>query len=242
MKFKTQKVLIPIKNQKMVGTLYYPDNDKKNLPSILIFHGRGSSLARYIDRAEALARAGFLALIFSFRGCGDSDGEFSEQTLEMGHEDALAGYDFLLKQDRVDKNRVGVWGGSYGGYLASLLTKDRSMNSLILAVPALYKDEWWDVVPESLGENATQAYRDGDDFSDNTAMKAISGYKGSLLMIQHELDEICPKKQTDAIFNNVRLASPKKIIVKKGLKHRLVEKKHIDESNRIAVEWFKETL
>lgn len=226
----------------MDGTLYYPDTDKKNLPSILIFHGRGSSQARYTDRAEALVKAGFLTLIFSFRGCGDSDGKFSEQTLKMGHEDALAGYDFLLKQDKVDKNRIGVWGGSYGGYQASLLTKDRSMNSLILAVPALYKDEWWDVVPESLGEEVSQAYRDGDDFSDNMSMKAISGYKGSLLMIQHELDEICPKKQTDAIFSNATLVSSKKVVVSKGLKHRLVGKKHRDKSNRLALEWFKETL
>ena len=242
MKFTTKKVFIPVKGQAMLGTLYYPSTNKDKLPGVIIFHGRGSSQARYTDRAEELAKAGFITLIFSFRGCGNSDGKFSEQTIEMGHEDAVAGYNFLLQQDKVNKNRIGVYGGSYGGYQASLLVKDKNINSLILAAPALYKNEWWNVVLESLGEEIRQKYRDENNFSDNKALKAISRYRGPLLVIEHELDSTCPKKQTDTIFNNAKLASPKKIIVLKGSKHTLVEKKHRNISNKITVEWFTRTL
>ena len=69
---------------------------------------------------------------------------------------------------------------------------------------------------QSLSEKETQAYRDGDDFSDNKAIKSITSYKEPLLIVQHELDEICPKKQTDVFVNSAKLASPKKVVVSKG--------------------------
>ena len=241
MKFTIKKVSIPVKNQSMDGTLYTPSLDEDKLPSVVIFHGRGSSQARYTDRAEALAKAGFLTLIFSFRGCGDSDGEFSEQTIEMGHEDALAGYNFLLQQDKVDKNRVGVYGGSYGGYHASLLTEHRDINSLILSVPAQYLNREWKIVPETMIEEHRK-YRNGDDFSDSIAIKSIAKYTGPLLLVPHELDDICPKKQTDAFFDHAILTSKKEKIVINGVGHPLIEKEDRDKSNKITVDWFKETL
>lgn len=241
MKFTIKPVFIPVKKQKMRGTLYIPDSIEKKLPSVVVLHGRGSSQARYTDRAEALAEAGFLTLIFSFRGCGESDGDFAEQTIKMGHEDAIAGYDFLLQQDKVDKNRVGVYGGSYGGYHASLLTQHRSVNSLILSVPALYLNSEWELVPETM-KDEHQKYRNGDDFSDSIAIKAIAKYEGPLLLVPHELDDICPAKQTDAFFDHAVLASKKEKIVIDGVGHPLIEKKDREKSNKITVAWFKETL
>lgn len=212
------------------------------LPAVVIYHGRGSSQDRYTDRAEALADAGFIVLIFSFRGCGDSDGAFSEQTITMGYEDTLAGYDFLVAQENVDRKRVGVYGASYGGYQAALLVQDRSVNSLIVEVPALYDNNWWNLVPESLGEEVTQGYRDGSTFADNKAIKTIENYQGPLLVIKHEFDEVCPDKQTSTFFNHAGAARIKNEVVIKGLGHRLEKENHRTESNRITVDWFKKTL
>ncbi|MBT3249829.1 MAG: prolyl oligopeptidase family serine peptidase [Candidatus Pacebacteria bacterium] len=242
MQFTIKKISIPVENQTMDGTLYTPDINKDKFPAVVVYHGRGSSQARYTDRAEELVKSGFITLIFSFRGCGDSDGEFKDQTLEMGYQDALAAYDFLFKQDNVDKNRIGVYGGSYGGYQATLVSKEREFESLVLSVPALYKNEWWKIVPESLGEETTQKYRDGDDFADNKAIKAIEGYAGQLLLIQHELDDICPKKQTDSFFNYATLASKKEKIMMNRVGHPLMKKEDRDKSNKMTVDWFKETL
>ena len=242
MQFKTKRVLIPVKSQFMDGTLYIPELKKNKLPAIVIFHGRGSSQARYTDRAEELAKAGFITLIFSFRGCGESDDEFSNQTIEMGYQDAIAGYNFLLNQEKIDKDKIGVWGGSYGAYQASFLTQDRSFNSLVLEVPALFKDEWWNIVPESLGEEITQNYRDEEDFADNKAIKVIQNYKGSLLIVKHEFDKVCPEKQTNAFFNHATSVTKKEKVVIKGLGHRLEKENHRAESNKITVDWFKETL
>lgn len=242
MKFKSTEVKVPVKDQFMDGTLYVPEAGEEKLPGVVIFHGRGSQKGRYMDRAEELAQAGFITLVFSFRGCGESDGNFKDQTPAMGYEDALAGYDFLVSQPHVDKDNVGVWGGSFGGYMAAFITKDRPVHSLILAAPALYKNEWWDTVLESLPEDVSQEYRNGEDFSDNNAIKTIEEYRGPILLIRHEQDDVCPKHQTKAFLNSAKNATLKKEKEIKGLGHRLTEEKHRAESNKITVSWFKQTL
>lgn len=242
MKFTTTNVKIPVKNQHLDGTLYVPEDGEGRLPGVVIFHGRGSQKTRYTDRAEELARAGFITLVFSFRGCGESDGDFKNQTPAMGYEDALAGYDFLISDLRVDRDHIGVWGGSFGGYMATLITKDRPVHSLILAAPAIYKNEWWNTVLESLPEDENQGYRDGKDFSDNNAINAIENYVGSVLLVRHEQDNVCPVHQTQYYLNHAKKAFVKEERKIKGLGHRLVEENHRVESNKITVDWFQRTL
>lgn len=240
MKFKQTSEEIIVGAETMRGTLYRPEKPGK-LPAVVIFHGRGSQQSRYFDRAEMLAKAGFLTLIFSFRGCGQSDGKLEEQTIKMGLEDALAGYDFLLQQPGVNADRIGVWGGSYGGYLASLVTGERTVKSLILSAPAIYKDEWWDLVPE-IQEKNWEKYSQTADFSSNKSIKAISQYTGDFLLIEHEFDKTCPRKLTRTYFDNAGLTSFKERAIIHGVDHRLVEEKHRQQSNKITTDWFLKTL
>ena len=109
-------------NHKMVGTIFRPKQDLELLPAIIFFHGRGSKQERYYPRAEAVCQKGVVVLIFSFRGCGKSEGQFDELTTQDGIDDALAGYDFLINQKSIDKDKIGIYGGSYGGYLASIIS------------------------------------------------------------------------------------------------------------------------
>jgi uncharacterized protein len=111
---KIQQVSIPVKSEKLAGLLYIPENPgNKRLPSVVIFHGRGSSKKRYMDRGKALAEKGIMTLIFDFRGCGESDGDFSKQTIAMGYEDAVTGYKFLKNHSVCDQSQIGVFGGSF---------------------------------------------------------------------------------------------------------------------------------
>lgn len=242
MKFQVKEFNLPIGNQNMDASLYIPNTKKDKLPSVLIVHGRGSQKSRYEDRAEDLAKTGFLTLIFSLRGCGNSDGEFSHQTIKMGLEDVLTGFDYLANHPRADRNNVGVWGGSYGGYLVSLLTLERDFKSLILAAPAIYDNNWWEIAPESLNREDVQQFRNSTGFSNNNAIKALSKYNGPMLLIQHENDQVCPKQLTDFYFSQAKLAKPKKKEIILGLGHRLIEQNHRKQSNQITVSWFKETL
>lgn len=181
-----EEVSIPVKSEKMSGLLYVPKSTGDKLPSVIIFHGRGSSKKRYMDRAQALSEKGFLTLVFDFRGCGESEGNFNKQTIAMGFEDAVAAYEFLKKHSFCNPNRLGVLGGSFGGYQAVLVSGQFSIQSLILAAPAIYQDEWWDIVPESMDPMRTGLYRQQSGFEKTKAIGIIRNYTGKLLIVEQE--------------------------------------------------------
>ncbi len=238
-----QPVSIPVGSEKMAGLLYVPDHkEDKKFPSVVIFHGRGSSKKRYQDRAQALAEKGFLTLVFDFRGCGESDGNFSEQTIAMGFEDAVAGYDFLKNNPLCDQNRVGVLGGSFGGYQAALLSGKYPIKSLILAAPAIYQDEWWDIVPETMSPERKGLYRQQGGFDETKSMEAIVKYPDQILIIEHEKDEIIPQRVTEAYYKNALSAKSKERNVIPDAPHALHDQKYLVQSIKLVTEWFTKTL
>lgn len=89
-------------------------------PGIVLIHGfMGIKEILVSPYAEAFAKEGWVALCFDFRGFGESDGRqrgrlfWDEQV-----EDSINAITFLKNYPGVDKDRIGVWGTSYGGALA----------------------------------------------------------------------------------------------------------------------------
>lgn len=96
--------------------------EAKRLPLVMLIHG--GPWARdnwgYDGLAQFLANRGYAVLQPNFRsstGFGKSflnagNGEWGE----LMQDDITAGVDYLVKEGIVDKRRVGIMGGSYGGY------------------------------------------------------------------------------------------------------------------------------
>ena len=226
--------------ERIDGTIYFPEG-KGKFPGVVIYHGLGSRKDRYTDRAQVLAKNGIVTLNFSFRGCGKSGGDFKVQTVRNGMQDALSGFYHLTSYTEIDKEKIGVYGGSCGGYLAALITEKRPVKSLILSAPAIYKDEWWDRSAESIAYETSEYRHSGENFN-TKAITAIKNYPGSLLVIKHEKDEVIPERVTNAYFNQATSVQKKKMHVIKNAKHSLHDQKFRNESNKITAEWFKETL
>jgi pimeloyl-ACP methyl ester carboxylesterase len=101
------------------GLLCVPDGVPAQ--AVVVCHGfdkrgfRGVKLFR--DMAEAACRAGSVSLVFDFRGCGQSRGEFGYGWDEQ--KDLAAAMEFLLARPEV-KSDVGVYvvGHSLGGAVA----------------------------------------------------------------------------------------------------------------------------
>ena len=81
---------------------------KGPFPAVLFFHGNGGKGEKYYEAGKKFAEKGFLALAFNFSGCGESSGNYTEQTHEDAFRDALSAYNFLLDQDLIDKQRIGL--------------------------------------------------------------------------------------------------------------------------------------
>ncbi len=227
-------------NQKMIGTLFTPDNPAGPLPAVVFFHGRGSSQKRYLPRAEKLAERGFVTLAFDFRGCGGSDGEFGKLTLEDGITDAITAYDFLLKQPHVDVNRVGINGGSYGGYLAAIISAKRIVPALVLDAPAAYKDEWLQVGYEDIPIAEVGTFRKDGDIAGTLSFSCIKLYTGNLLVIRHEKDEVIPPIVVESYVLYAK-TKRKEMIVLPGAIHRL-EGESYEKASELTVEWFINSL
>lgn len=191
--------------------------------------------------AKSLAAKGIIALAFDFRGCGRSDGNFIDQTHLMGIEDGDAAVNFLLGQN-VEIGRIGIQGSSFGGYVAAmLLDRYPFIKSLVLRVPAVYADSFLDTTV-SAGEEK-DFFGDKDNWVDASSYKKIAKFKGDLLVIQSEKDELIPQHAVRKYYDIALKVTSKKYFVQKNARHSIHDNpKARKEFNELTVKWFLETL
>ena len=120
------------------GQLFVPQNSKKGEkhPALLFFHGgsRRQMLLGFHHRGyyhnayamnQYLASKGYVVLSVNYRSGIGYGMEFRE-ALNYGargaseFNDVLGAGLYLQNRDDVDPNRIGLWGGSYGGFLTAM--------------------------------------------------------------------------------------------------------------------------
>ncbi len=107
----------------LAGSLILPDSPGPH-PGILFVQGRsyGSRYGHYYD-AVAAARRGIAGLVFDGRGVGDSGGQRGRHTLQQRLDDALAALTYLREHDSIDRERVGLFGHSAGGWVIPVVAQ-----------------------------------------------------------------------------------------------------------------------
>jgi dipeptidyl aminopeptidase/acylaminoacyl peptidase len=120
---------------KIYGQLFLPQGGGKH-PGIIFVHGgppRQMMLTwHYFDYYsnsyavnQYLASRGFVVLSVNYR-CGIGYGHDFNFPPHWGptgaseYQDVVAGGHFLQHESHVDPSRIGIWGGSYGGYLTAM--------------------------------------------------------------------------------------------------------------------------
>jgi dipeptidyl aminopeptidase/acylaminoacyl peptidase len=118
------------------GQLFKPAKTSGKLPALVFMHGGpsrqmllGWHYLYYYHNSYAmnqyLASRGYLVLSVNYRS-GIGYGRAFRMAQHRGargaseYQDVVAGAKYLRDRDDVDKKRVGLWGGSYGGYLTAL--------------------------------------------------------------------------------------------------------------------------
>ena len=141
--FPSAKLVVPEQvifkaadNWEIHGQLFKPANASGKLPALVFMHGGpsrqmllGWHYLYYYHNSYAmnqyLASRGYLVLSVNYRsGIGYGRGfRMAQHRGARGaseYQDVVAGAKYLRERDDVDKKRVGLWGGSYGGYLTAL--------------------------------------------------------------------------------------------------------------------------
>ena len=98
------------------------DSSDKNLPVIINPHGGPWSRNRWGFNSEVqfLANRGYAVLQMNFRGSTGYGRNFKEigfkQWGKSMQDDVTDGVHWLINEGIADKDRIGIYGGSYGGY------------------------------------------------------------------------------------------------------------------------------
>lgn len=237
----SKNVEFKIGNETLRGTLFTPSG-KGPFPGVVFFHGSGSSRARYLQAAKSLGESGALTLAFDFRGCGKSDGVYKEQFHQNAIEDARAGLNFLLTQ-KVDKKRIGICGGSFGGYLAAYILPEYPLiKSLVLRCPAAFSDEFLKRhIDRGDKGNEFEFFKNRKNWENSPTFRNVSKFKGPVLVIKAEKDEVIPGEVVDSYYNSAKSSIKRKLEVIEGADHRL-SGKWLNQFNELAKKWFLQTL
>lgn len=228
--------------QLIQGTLITPKNLQKTNPGVIFFHGMTSSEKNYIPIAELLADNNIVGITLSIRGHGESEGDFNKLTVKDAFEDGLSAYDYFCKYDFIDKERIGICGASVGASIASFISERRPVKSLVLRAPAVYSEQMISMTYKQIMGKEGQIFQAVESMKDTAMIKAISQFKGSLLVVASENDSIIPKEISQEYFNSAYEAVKKEIFQIQGATHNLSEEKWRKQFINKTVRWFTENL
>jgi dipeptidyl aminopeptidase/acylaminoacyl peptidase len=99
-----------------------PGRERSQLPAVLNVHGGPWARDTYGFRPDnqLLATRGYVAIQVNYRGSTGYGKAFTsagdKQWAAAMHDDLLDAVDYCVQQGWVDPTRVGIYGGSYGGY------------------------------------------------------------------------------------------------------------------------------
>ena len=116
-----EEVFFEVGDYRLAGTLLLP-SEPSPYPAVALLHGAGPGVRDdYVARiADAYRQAGLAVLSWDRPGCGNSTGDWQRQTIHERAEEALAAVRFLQQRTDVNPRRIGLWGQSQGGNVASI--------------------------------------------------------------------------------------------------------------------------
>lgn len=198
------------------------DNDSDII--MLVLPGYTSKKAKYEEMISYVTeKTGISALVIDYSGHGESPFQIEKISPAQNFLEVIEAYDWI--KNKFPNHKIIVHGTSYGGFLATQLTKYREFDELILRVPAIFEPsnfytKWGDYNVEK-----GRKYRVHGDFNDHPLLKRASMFEGRSLVVTHELDEVCPPNSTDAFIKSFSADH----IEFKGIKHGFGESNMSDE-------------
>lgn len=141
---------------------------------------------------DFLAQHDYLVVCVDNRGTGFRGAEFKKMTyLQLGKYeiiDQIEAAKWLGKQSYVDEDRIGLWGWSYGGYMASLaITKGADVFKSTIAVAPVTNWRFYDTIYTERYLRTPQENPEGYD--NNSPINFADKLKGNFLLVHGTADD-----------------------------------------------------
>jgi len=141
---------------------------------------------------QMLAQKGYVVACVDNRGTGGKGSEFKKMTYkELGKYETIDQIDaakYFGDLDYIDKNRIGIQGWSYGGYMSSLaITKGADIFKLAIAVAPVTNWRYYDNIYTERYMQTPQENPTGYD--ENSPINHVEKLKGKYLLIHGTADD-----------------------------------------------------
>jgi predicted alpha/beta-fold hydrolase len=207
---------------------------------LLSLVGWTSSRRQYSDIVSAIVKnTGMPALVFDYSGHGDSPFDVWQTRPAQHFLEVICAFDWI--RDTYPDYKIAVMGTSYGGFLATQLTKYRAFDQLVLRVPAIYQPSDFYTRQRDIDREWTDTVfrHDAQALAKHPLLSRASNFKGRTLVIVHEKDAEVPVQTTDAYIK----AFGADVYLAKGFPHsvgKLPRDQIIDYQNTIS-DWLNQT-
>jgi len=227
-------------------------------PIILSIHGGPHGMHGYSfnANAQALAAQGYAVLLINPRGSSGYGQKFADGSInDWGggdYRDLMKGVDTALEKfPFLDKDRMGVMGGSYGGYMTNLIVTqtDRfkaavasaSLSNLIsFYSTSLYQDL---IHAEFSGPAGNMPWDNYDLLWDRSPLKHIKKAKTLLLLLHGEQDNDVHITQAEEMYTALRMRGVDAVLVRYPREgHGFREPRHREDSLARTIQWFDRYL
>jgi dipeptidyl-peptidase-4 len=153
---------------------------------------------------QLLAQEGYIVVCVDGRGTGYRGSEFKKCTyLQLGKyetKDQIATGVYLGNLPYVDKDRIGVQGWSYGGYMSSLcMTKGADVFKAGIAVAPVTNWRYYDNIYTERFMRTPQ--ENGDNYDINSPINHVDKLKGAYLLVHGSADDNVHYQNTMEMVN-----------------------------------------
>jgi dipeptidyl aminopeptidase/acylaminoacyl peptidase len=183
----------------------------KKYPLVLEIHGGPNTQYGYgfFHEMQMLVAEGYVVLYTNPRGSIGYGYDFSAAVLgawgEKASIDILLGVDEAIKRGYIDEQRLGVTGGSYGGFMTNWLVghtdrfqvaiTDRCVSNMATMFGT--SDIGWDIADKNL---ETTPWENLEKYMNMSPIKYVQNIRTPLLIIHGEQDLRCSIEQAEQLY------------------------------------------
>ncbi|MGO9425542.1 MAG: alpha/beta fold hydrolase [Steroidobacteraceae bacterium] len=237
------------------GWLLLPEHTDRKVPMVTIVHGgpAGAVVPSFegTGLVKELLERGYAVFRPNPRGSfGQGERFASANVRDFGYgdlRDVLAGIDAAVKAAPVDGARLGIMGGSYGGFMTMWAVTQTQRFKAAVAIAGI--SNWLSYYGENgidawmLPYFGASAYDDPEVYARSSPINFIRNVRTPTFAYVGERDIECPAPQTQEFWHALKtLGVPGAIMIYPDEGHGLRDPEHIADALARTLRWFDQYL
>jgi 2,6-dihydroxypseudooxynicotine hydrolase len=200
----TEQIAIIFENITFTGNLRLPEGRDGRLPCVILMAGADSTKEEFFTLENEFLRRGLATISFDGPGQGTT---WRAQKLRADYERPVAAaIDRLSIHPRIDPDRIGIWGRSFGGYAAPRAAALEKRLKACVSIGGFYDmGAIWSRFPASTKEALMFGFGVDSEEQAQTLSRAytlaglLNGLACPLLIVHSGMDEVCPVTESQQI-------------------------------------------